>query len=163
MARENVAVSDGGMLMAPPREVEKSAQGMMRCPSVRAYTTRCFMFLASLAGTTTATDVGSSAVEPFVLEGTPLKWVKALPQEGHASACLRHGLDPTGALVFLPDEASVECLVFFSSVYTNFNPDVDLNSRWGHHDIVNIIPCLHQVGPVYNRCCCVPAYRMPPP
>lgn len=117
MARESVAVHDGSMLVAPPRAVAKYARGLVKCPSVGVYSTRCFMLLASLAGRTTTAvvatgNVGSSAVEPFALEGTPLKWVKALAQEGHASACLRHGLDPTGALVFLPDEAR-GMVVFF--------------------------------------------------
>lgn len=118
--RESVAVHDGSMLIAPPRAVAKSARGLVRCPSVGVYSKRCFMLLASLAGRTAidtavvATgDVGSSAVEPFALEGTHFKWVKALPQEGHASACLRNGLDPTGALVFLPDEASGMVVLFF--------------------------------------------------
>lgn len=41
----------------------------------------------------------------FSLEGSSLKWVTARPREGHAAACLRHGLDPTAPVVFLSDKA----------------------------------------------------------
>ena len=41
----------------------------------------------------------------FSLEGSSLTWVTARPREGHAAACLRHGLDPTTPVVFLSDKA----------------------------------------------------------
>lgn len=46
----------------------------------------------------------ASGVGPFVLEGSALKWVPALPREGHAAACARHGLETTQTDVFLPDQ-----------------------------------------------------------
>ncbi|CAN0156804.1 unnamed protein product, partial [Laminaria digitata] len=53
-------------------------------------------------------QVAGSPVESpdgqFSLEGSSIKWVTARPREGHAAACLRHGLDPTAPVVFLSDQ-----------------------------------------------------------
>lgn len=46
-----------------------------------------------------------SPVGQFAFEGSSLKWVTARPREGHAAACLRHGLDPTAPVVLLSDQA----------------------------------------------------------
>lgn len=58
----------------------------------------------------------------FVHAGSSLKWVTALPREGHADACARHGLDPTRSEVFLSDQVLVFYVQGLVSFWPAFSP-----------------------------------------
>lgn len=61
--------------------------------------------LGAVPGTAAAVAEEEAVSGQFMLQGSSLKWVRALPREGHAAACARYGLDTTSAEVFLPDQA----------------------------------------------------------
>ncbi|CAM9761432.1 unnamed protein product, partial [Scytosiphon promiscuus] len=80
------------------------------CRSTRAGTALCvgvqWWCATSAVGAAAAGAANETSDEPFTLTAeSGLKWVRAMDnREGHAAACLRHGLDPTPPEILLSEQ-----------------------------------------------------------